>query len=81
MTHDTFWQVETDCGTESVPAGICDASGLADYLEGEQLEPAESVTGFFARLSAPGYMDRTPWCGPFGTEAEAADYLEETYGE
>lgn len=38
----------------------------------------QRVTGYGARLSAPGYMDCTDWC-VFDTEQEAIDYLEETY--
>ena len=40
----------------------------------------EEATGFWARLSAPGYLDCTDWSGPFDTEEEAARYLLETYG-
>jgi hypothetical protein len=39
----------------------------------------ELVTGWFCRLSAPGYMDCTDWSGPFETEQEARDHIAETY--
>lgn len=44
-------------------------------------EPEERSDGFFARLSAPGYMDCTEWYGPFETCEEAADALYGMYGE
>jgi hypothetical protein len=79
------WQVETTTGTELVPADLVgeetgkDCRGLEDYLEGGQLERAVLVKGWFARLSAPGYMDCTDWSGPFKSEKEAMDYLCELY--
>ena len=36
------------------------------------------VPAWGARLSAPGYLDCTEWC-VFDTEAEAAQYLLDTY--
>jgi len=36
--------------------------------------------GWGARLSAPGYLDCTDWC-VFETEAEATEYLDDTYGD
>lgn len=48
------------------------------YQEGKILE---RNAGYFARLSAPGYLDCTEWNGPFETELEAEEYLVEMYGE
>jgi hypothetical protein len=45
----------------------------ANYPDGEE------VSGWFCRLSAPGYLDCTEWSGPFKTAKEAEDYLEEMY--
>lgn len=36
-------------------------------------------TGWYARLSAPGYLDCTDWVGPFETEEEADGYLGDYY--
>jgi len=36
-------------------------------------------SGFFARLSAPGYLDCTEWSGPFETYEEAQQWVEEFY--
>ena len=38
-------------------------------------------SGYYARLSAPGYLDCTDWLGPFGTSDEAYEELAETYGD
>lgn len=35
--------------------------------------------GWFARLSANGYMDCTDWGGPFSSEEAARDYISDTY--
>ena len=37
------------------------------------------VSGFFYRLSAPGYTDCTDWSGPFATLAEAQADCERTF--
>ena len=37
--------------------------------------------GWFARLSAPGYLDSTDWMGPFKTEEEAIQALKDQYGD
>jgi hypothetical protein len=81
------WQVETTCGTETVPCDVCNIADIADYIEGTLRESTKDdpdtlkVTGYFGRLSAPGYLDCTEWSGPFDTEKEAKDYLTEMYGD
>lgn len=41
----------------------------------------ETITGkFFARLSAPGYLDATDWIGPYDSEKEARESLAELFG-
>jgi hypothetical protein len=40
---------------------------------------AERIEGWFARLSASGYMDRTDWNGPYETRTEAEDALIDAY--
>jgi hypothetical protein len=34
---------------------------------------------WFARLSAPGYLDCTDWAGPFDSKEEAQNYIRDTY--
>lgn len=53
--------------------------GAAEY--GCDVEDVETVFGYFARLSAPGYLDSTDWCGPFTTEKAARRYLNKLYLE
>lgn len=46
---------------------------LADYVEGRKIESIEVCKGYFARLSAPGYLDCTEWtCYPTIKEARSA---------
>ena len=73
------WRCETTVGTEVVPCEIAGADDLHDYLEGAQREPAELVSGWFYRLSAPGYLDCTAWSGPCETAEEAEKALIEMY--
>ena len=58
-------------------AGITDADG--EPVDGEWSVRVES--GFWGRLSAPGFLDCTDWSGPFETEEEAIAELREAYGE
>jgi len=39
----------------------------------------EKEFGWWAHLTAPGYMDQTEWSGPYDTLNEAKEYIEETY--
>jgi hypothetical protein len=55
------------------------ASDLADFLEGH-VQTLQIRTGYLARMSAPGFMDCTPWT-IHTTEREARDALEELYGD
>lgn len=48
---------------------------MKPYCEGKPVA-VEFVTGWFARYSAPGYLDCTEWVGPFATEAEARKECE-----
>ena len=55
------------------------SGAFEDYCEG-QVQSWELIQGYGARLSAPGYLDCTPW-SVFETEEEAERYLEEMYGD
>lgn len=79
--HFSVYQVETTCGTECVPVDVVGrASNLQYYVEGKLLDvEPELVTGWFARLSAPGYLDCTEWSGPYSTEQEARDYITDQF--
>jgi hypothetical protein len=47
------------------------------YCDEDGLEP--DVSGWYSRLSAPGYLDCTDWTGPFKTGQEAFDYIKELF--
>lgn len=49
-----------------------------EYAEGS-FEPC--AAGWFAELSAFGYMDRTGYSGPFASQEEAETYLVETFDD
>ena len=82
-TRDTFFVVDTDAGTEVVPADLVgdnpDPEDFEDYIHGTEVFDYEAEKGWYARLSAPGYLDATDWTGPFETLEDAKDYIEETY--
>lgn len=50
------------------------------YYDGSQIFSVEFTEGYGARLSAPGYMDCTPW-DVFDSQAEAEQYLRDEYPE
>lgn len=52
---------------------------IAMYCENTVAYSIEKRQGFGARLSAPGYMDCTPWT-VFDTEKEAREYLADLEG-
>lgn len=52
---------------------------LEPYLEGSRIEGVERKEGWYARLSAPGYLDATEWHGPYATEQEAIDAVKEAF--
>ena len=85
-THIVPTDVLGKCGLHVHNTGLTVAD-LADYVDGtidtdnDGNPVAELRVGiWFARLSAPGYMDATD-CAIFDTEEEAREYLAETYGD
>jgi len=56
-----------------------DAAALRDYLEGSNISSIERKQGWYARLSAPGYLDCTSWDGPYATAEEALAAIKELY--
>lgn len=75
IVHGAFVLVENKIGEGE----WVEAEYLGDFIsDGFTVE--EKATGWFARLSAPGYMDRTEWAGPFKSAEEAEAELDEMYG-
>lgn len=75
-----WYEVETNCGTEVVPADLTDGTvgDLAQYIEGSRIGEVTKRHGVGARLSAPGYMDCTEW-SVFDTIEEARAFIAEQY--
>ena len=70
---EDFVEYEWNGGTYFVPADI-------EGILPSNIEIIERYSDkWFSRLSAPGYLDCTDWSGPFDTEEEAFNYLEEMY--
>ncbi len=89
----TWIVVDGPQGTEAVPESVV-GQGVEEYhgelaplpesismcFENRQAWEIKRVEGWGARLSAPGYMDATPWT-VFETEEEAQEYLVEQADE
>jgi hypothetical protein len=81
-SQEPFWQAETTHGTEFIPCDLARADGLGLFLEGRQIkeEPVKKIEGsWFARLCAPGYLDRTPWDGPYESKDQAMEQITALY--
>ena len=89
VEYMAMYHVETNMGTEYVPEEVCgpidlegdgnDGEELLAYLEGRRIQGVERRTGWYGRLSAPGYLDCTDWQGPYPTTEEALDSIKEQY--
>lgn len=81
IVQDHWFNISMSEGAFYLPTDVFgenpDANAFQDYCGGEYLGH-ELIYGWGARLSAPGYLDCTDWC-VFDTEAEAKEYLRETY--
>lgn len=86
----TVYRVETNAGDYNVPADVLSASecdkrgrptraGILKYTEGSEVYSIRKHTGWYAHLSAPGYMDQTEWQGPYKSEQEALDAVKSDY--
>ena len=77
------WELTKPNGDSEQFDSIYDVS---DFIEHDALEAGngetytiEAQVGWFARLSAPGYLDCTGWTGPFPSEVKAREFIRETY--
>jgi len=91
IIDDTMIHIDTTEGTELVSTslvlgdvcfrcGSIDTEILKPYLRGEPHRNDYLVrAGFYARLSASGYMDATDWTGPSTTREEALREICDTH--
>lgn len=81
--HGHFQRINnTSEGDILTPEEYAEYPGNEEAAAAYNVEPedVETVFGWFARYSAPGYMDCTDWMGPYDTEEEAAKECKEMYG-
>jgi hypothetical protein len=89
IQYGRWIEVDGPCGTDAIPFDVVFSnpmkrsmhptfSDVRDYTENNEAWSIEVRDGYGARLSAPGYMDCTPW-SVFDTEDEARAYLHEQY--
>jgi hypothetical protein len=74
------WNLTKPNGDEEIFDDVRDAG---DYIDKHATDKDDYVItcarGWFARLSAPGYLDCTEWGGPFDTAFDARQYIVDTY--
>jgi hypothetical protein len=95
MQHQVYYtrwiEIDGPCGIDAVPFDVVFThqgaktfdvkfEDIKDYTENREAWSITIRDGYGARLSAPGYMDCTPW-SVFNTEDEAIAYLNEYYPE
>lgn len=76
-TNDPFVELNDEYGDMYFIASECYTEEDKNNIEYEFIE--EHIGKFFARLSAPGYLDCTEWSGPFDTIQEAYRHIEELF--
>jgi len=76
--HGEWIVIDGDYGVSVYPAAYFDESeAKAEY--GSRVYECETIAGWAARLSMPGFLDATEWQGPYDSEAEALRDLEALY--
>ena len=77
LEHGTFHIGETTEGMVILPPNVFETEKKHyELLRGKRWR---RKCGWYARLSAPGYLDCTDWSGPFDSEKEANEYLNDMY--
>ena len=79
VIRTTMMDIDTNAGSFIVPVDVFDPADPLACTEGTRLFGTEEVAGWFARLSAPGYMGCTDWMGPYNSEREAKADLHFIY--
>ena len=80
IVNMSFYDVETDYGSTLVPYYAFNPRDPIACTEGTRIIKIRETSGWFARLSADGYLDCTEWMGPFDSPEDALKELSETYG-
>lgn len=76
ITHGTFVVLDTDEGIVCIPPNINEEDMI---FPSTRVFSREQATGYFARLSMPGFLDCTDWQGPYSTEEAALAALTDQY--
>jgi hypothetical protein len=77
LEYGTFCIGETTEGRVILPYDIFETE--RKHYKLRQSQRWRRRTGWYGRLSAPGYLDGTDWSGPFESEAEANECLSDMY--
>jgi hypothetical protein len=77
LEYGTFCVGETFEGTVILPPDVFETE--KDHYKLLCGKRWQEQTGWFGRLSAPGYLNGTDWAGPFDSEAEAIECLSDPY--
>lgn len=79
--YGTFYALIVDSNdAEMIPEDILWVT-LRELVETSVSIEIVKWTGWFGRMSAPGYTDCTEWGGPYETQEEALNELSELYGD
>jgi hypothetical protein len=77
VEHGTFYVGETTDGMVILHPDVFEIEkGHYQLLNGERWR---KQTGWYGRLSAPSYLDCTDWSGPYQSEQEASEALNDFY--
>lgn len=80
--HGKMMQFDGRNGIDIVPLDVADITRDALSKESRGAEVTEEIiSGWFARYSAPGYLDCTNWDGPHQTEDAARQSVIAMYGD
>jgi hypothetical protein len=90
IIYTRWYEIDGNEGITFVPQDVVHSPGhytmspskedVQDYYSGTRIDSIRVVDGYGARLSMPGYLDCTEW-SVFSTKEQAAEYLDEAYGE
>jgi hypothetical protein len=77
MEYGAFFVGETIKGTVILHPDVFEIErGHYQLLHGKRWRRR---AGWYGRLSAPGYLDCTDWSGPYSSEEEAGEALNDMY--